>query len=167
EEASAANRYVLGHAYTARAVNRGLELGVRSIEHGNLIDDRSIQLLLEHRAFLVPTLVTYERLKQEGAQFGLPEASQEKVDDVLYAGLDALKLANDHGVKIVYGSDLHGGRHPTQSQEFAMRTRDQTAQEVLRSATTTAAELLEEQGKLVDVSPGAVVDLLILDANPL
>lgn len=167
EEASAANRYVLGHAYTARAVNRGLELGVRSIEHGNLIDDRSIQLLLEHRAFLVPTLVTYERLKREGAQFGLPEASQAKVDDVLYAGLDALKLANDHGVKIVYGSDLLGGMQPHQSQEFAIRARVQTSQQVLRSATTTAAELLGEEGKLGVVSPGAFADLLILDANPL
>src|SRR5699024_12480219 len=111
----------------------------RTTEHGNLTHDRSIQLLLEHRAFLVPTLVTYERLKQEGAQFGLPEASQAKVDDVLYAGLDALKLANAHGVKIVYGSDLLGGMQPHQSQEFAIRARVQTSQQVLRSATTTAA----------------------------
>ena len=80
EEAEAANRYVLGHAYTAKSVNRGLELGVRSIEHGNLIDRRSVELLLEKNAFLVPTLVTYERLKQDGAEFGLPEASQNKIE---------------------------------------------------------------------------------------
>ena len=94
-------------------------------------------------------------------------SSQEKVDDVLYAGLDALKLANDHGVKIVYGSDLLGGMQPHQSQEFAIRARVQTSQQVLRSATTTAAELLGEEGKLGVVSPGAFADLLILDANPL
>lgn len=167
EEATAANRYVLGHAYTAKSVNRGLQLGVRSIEHGNLIDRRSVQLLLENDAFLVPTLVTYERLKQDGAKFGLPEASQNKVDDVLYAGLDALKLATDHQVKIVYGSDLLGGMQPHQSQEFAIRAKVQTPQQVLRSATTTAAELLKQENNLGVVAPGAIADLLILNANPL
>ncbi len=58
EEARAANRYVAAHAYTARAVNKALHAGVRSIEHGNLIDDESVALLREHDAFLVPTLVT-------------------------------------------------------------------------------------------------------------
>ena len=167
EEAAAANRYVLGHAYTAKSVNRGLELGVRSIEHGNLIDRRSVDLLLENDAFLVPTLVTYERLKQDGAAFGLPEASQNKVDDVLYAGLDALKLATDHQVKIAYGSDLLGGMQPHQSQEFAIRAQVQTSQQVLRSATTTAAELLRQNDNLGVVAPGAYADLLVLDANPL
>lgn len=167
EEAAAANRYVLGHAYTARAVNRGLELGVRSIEHGNLIDRRSVELFLEHDAYLVPTLVTYERLKQDGALFGLPPASQAKVDDVLYAGLDALRLATDHGVKIVFGTDLLGGMHPHQNDEFAIRSRVQTAQQVLRSATTTAAELLCQEGELGVVAAGAHADLLILETNPL
>ena len=167
EEASAANRYVLGHAYTAKSVNRGLELGVRSIEHGNLIDRTSVQLLLENDAFLVPTLVTYERLKQDGATFGLPEASQNKVDDVLYAGLDALKLATDHQVKIAFGSDLLGGMQPHQNQEFTIRAKVQSAQQVLRSATTTAAELLSQEDTLGVVAPGAFADLLVLDANPL
>lgn len=167
EEAEAANRYVLGHAYTAKSVNRGLELGVRSIEHGNLIDRRSVELLLEKNAFLVPTLVTYERLKQDGAEFGLPEASQNKVDDVLYAGLDALKLAAEHNVKIAYGSDLLGGMHPHQGQEFAIRAKVQTSHQVLRSATTTAAELLRQEGNLGVVAAGASADLLVLDANPL
>ncbi|HMC69892.1 MAG TPA: amidohydrolase family protein, partial [Mycobacteriales bacterium] len=56
EEATAATRYVMGHAYTSRAINRGLECGVRSIEHGNLMDESSIPLFLSHQAFYVPTL---------------------------------------------------------------------------------------------------------------
>lgn len=59
EEAAAANRYVAAHAYTAKAVNRAIRAGVRSIEHGNILDDESLALLLEYDAFLVPTLVTY------------------------------------------------------------------------------------------------------------
>ncbi len=167
EEAEAANRYVLGHAYTARSVNRGLSLGVRSIEHGNLIDEKSVELFLEHDAFLVPTLVTYERLKAEGARFGLPESSQNKVDDVLYAGIDALALATRHDVNIVFGSDLLGGMHPHQNHEFVIRSQVQTPQQVLRSATTTAARLLGQEGRLGVVAEGAHADLLVLDANPL
>lgn len=167
EEATAASRYVLGHAYTARSVNRGLRLGVRSIEHGNLIDHDSIDLLLENDAYLVPTLVTYERLKEDGAHFGLPKASQDKVDDVLYAGLDALKLATESGVNIVYGSDLLGGMQPHQSEEFSIRAQVQNPQEVLRSATTTAAKLLKKESELGIVAPGAYADLLVLNTNPL
>ena len=86
---------------------------------------------------------------------------------MLYAGLDALKLATEHNVKIAYGSDLLGGMQPHQSQEFAIRAKVQTSQQVLRSATTTAAELLMRKGELGVVAPGAFADLLILNANPL
>ena len=167
EEAEGANRYVCGHAYTARAVNRGLRLGVRSIEHGNLIDDESVQLFVEKDAYLVPTLITYERLKADGEAAGLPAASRDKVDTVLHAGLEALDRANKGGVKIVFGSDLLGAMQVHQSQEFRIRARVQTAQEVLRSATLTAAELIGLEGKLGVIAPGAFADLLIVNENPL
>lgn len=167
EEAEGANRYVCGHAYTARAVNRGLRLGVRSIEHGNLIDDESVQLFVEKDAYLVPTLITYERLKSDGEAAGLPAASRDKVDTVLHAGLEALDRANKGGVKIVFGSDLLGAMQVHQSQEFRIRAQVQTAQEVLRSATLTAAELIGLEGKLGVIAPGAFADLLIVNENPL
>lgn len=167
EEAEASNRYVCGHAYTARAVNRGLRLGVRCIEHGNLIDDESVRLFVEKDAYLVPTLITYERLKADGEAAGLPAASREKVDTVLHAGLEALDRANKGGVKIVFGTDLLGAMQVHQSQEFRIRAQVQSAQEVLRSATLTAAELIGLEGKLGVVAPGAFADLLILNQNPL
>ena len=58
-EADAANIPVMAHAYTARAINRALKCGVTSIEHGNLLDKESINLLKNKRAFLVPTLIIY------------------------------------------------------------------------------------------------------------
>ncbi|WP_431877401.1 amidohydrolase family protein [Amycolatopsis sacchari] len=167
EEAEAANRYVAAHAYTARAVNRALELGVRSIEHGNLLDDRSVELFREHDAFLVPTLVTYWALKEEGREFGLPEASWRKVDEVLGAGLAALERAARGGVKLVYGTDLLGGMHRHQNTEFRLRAEVQTPLEVLRSATTVAAELVNMAGEIGTLRPGAHADLLIVEGDPL
>jgi imidazolonepropionase-like amidohydrolase len=167
EEAEAANRYVAAHAYTARAINRALEAGVKSIEHGNLLDDRSVALLLEHDAYLVPTLVTYWALKEEGREFGLPESSWRKVDEVLGAGLEALERAARGGVKLAYGSDLLGGMHRHQNQEFRLRCEVQAPLDVIRSATVNAADLLGMAGEIGTLTPGAHADLLVLDGDPL
>ncbi|CAM3345954.1 amidohydrolase family protein [Kibdelosporangium persicum] len=167
EEATAANRYVAAHAYTARAVNRALELGIRSIEHGNLIDDRSVELFLGHDAFLVPTLVTYWALKEEGIQYGLPESSWRKVDEVLGAGLAALDRAAQGGVRIAFGSDLLGGMHRHQNHEFRLRAEVQRPLDIIRSATTVAADLVQLSGEIGTLAPGAHADLLVLDGDPL
>ncbi|MEU4702242.1 metal-dependent hydrolase family protein [Nonomuraea dietziae] len=166
EEAEAANRYVAAHAYTAKAVNRALEAGVRSVEHGNLIDDSSVALFLRKDAFLVPTLVTYWALKEEGMAFGLPEASWRKVDEVLEAGFAALELAASAGVRLVYGSDLLGGMHRHQSEELRLRARVQSPIEVLRAATVNAAELVGMAGSIGTLAVGAHADLLVLEGDP-
>ncbi|MFC4113324.1 metal-dependent hydrolase family protein [Nonomuraea zeae] len=167
DEATAANRYVAAHAYTARAVNRALEAGVRSIEHGNLIDDSSVEAFVRHEAFLVPTLVTYWALKEEGPAFGLPERSWRKVDEVLEAGLVALERAARGGVRLAYGTDLLGGMHRHQSHEFRLRCEVQQPIDVLRAATTGAAELVGMTGELGTLDVGAHADLLVLDGDPL
>ena len=166
EEAAGANRYVTGHAYTARAVNRGLRLGVRCIEHGNLIDDESVALFKEHDAFLVPTLVTYELLAREGSAAGLPPTSQAKVADVRDAGLDALERAWRGGVSIAFGTDLLGDMHPHQSEEFRIRAKVQPPAEVLKAATINAAKLLRRDDLGV-VAVGGQADLLVVDGDPL
>ncbi|GAB3644504.1 metal-dependent hydrolase family protein [Glycomyces tarimensis] len=167
EEAEAAGRYVAGHAYTAKAVNRGLEAGVRSIEHGNLIDDSSVELFRERGAFLVPTLVTYQRMAAEGARYGLPAASLEKNQLVLEAGLAALERAHRGGVDIVFGTDLLGGMRRHQLDEFRIRSEVVPAADVIRSATVTAARLLGAEGRIGRIVPGALADLLVLDGDPL
>ena len=167
EEAEAANRYVAGHAYTARAINRGLAAGVRSIEHGNLLDETSIELFLEHDAFLVPTLVTYQRMSVEGAEYGLPEVSLRKNTLVLDAGIRALEAARRAGVNLCYGSDLLGGMRRHQLEEFRIRGSVLPAADVIRSATVTAARLLGEEGRLGRIVPGALADLLVVEGDPL
>jgi imidazolonepropionase-like amidohydrolase len=167
EEAEAANIYVLGHAYTSRAMNRGLECGVRTIEHGNLMDDSTPPLFLKHRAFYVPTLVTYSALAEMGREAGLPETSHRKVFDVLDAGLKALEKAHVAGVSIAYGTDLLGAMHSWQSREFTIRAQVQPAAAIIRSATVTGAQVVRMEGQLGVIAPGAYADLLVVDGNPL
>jgi imidazolonepropionase-like amidohydrolase len=167
EEAEAANLYVAGHAYTSRAINRGLECGVRSIEHGNLMEDSSLPLFKERGAFYVPTLVTYSALAARGREFGLPEHSHQKVFEVLDAGLHALELAHRAQIPIVYGTDLLGGMHEEQLSEFTIRRQVQPPADLLRSATTVAARLLRMEGQVGVVAPGASADLLVVEGDPL
>jgi imidazolonepropionase-like amidohydrolase len=167
EEARAANRYVTGHAYTAAAVNRGLEAGVGCIEHGNLMDASSVELFRRTGAFYVPTLATYAALAEEGLEQGMPADQHAKVFEVLDAGLGALELAHRAGLPIVYGTDLLGGMHRRQLTEFTLRAQVQPPADVLRSATTVAARLVGLEGRVGVVAPGAFADLLVVDGNPL
>lgn len=167
EEAQSANIYVCGHAYTSPAINRGLAAGVRSIEHGNSMDESSIPLFKEKAAFYVPTLTTYAVLATEGRANGLPEESYGKVAGVLEAGMHALELAHRAGLPIVYGTDLLGGMHEHQLLEFRLRAEVQPPADILRAATTQAARLLQMEGAIGVVAPQAYADLLIVDGDPL
>jgi imidazolonepropionase-like amidohydrolase len=89
------------------------------------------------------------------------------VDAVLDQGLDALRRAHEAGVAVVFGSDLLGGLHRYQNEEFRLRAQVQPIIDVIRSATTTAAALLGRSGTLGVIAPGAAADLLVLRADPL
>ncbi|MFD9572780.1 amidohydrolase family protein [Streptomyces sp. NPDC059982] len=167
EEAENHNRYVTVHAYHPRAIDRALRAGVRCVEHGNLIDDATVGLLLERDAFLVPTLIAYERTAQLGRQSGLPESSHRKLTEVRDHGLAALEKAHRAGVNLVYGSDLLGPLHSAQLEEFTLRAQVQPAADVIRSATSTAARLLRMEGEIGTLAPGAHADLLVVDGDPL
>ena len=167
EEADAANIPVMAHAYTARAINRALECGVTSIEHGNLLDDSSLDLFLAHDAYLVPTLSTYYALAEEGVEAGLPEELHAKVFEVLDAGKTALEAAYKRGVNIVYGTDLLGSMQRRQLDEFAIRGEVQAAADVIRGATCNAARLFRMQGEIGVIEEGAQADLLVVAGNPL
>jgi imidazolonepropionase-like amidohydrolase len=166
-EATAANLYCAGHAYTAEAVNRGLRLGIRTIEHGNLLDETSVELFTRHDAFYVPTLVTYVAQVEDGDRLGIPREQLAKVGEVLDGGLRALALADRAGVAIAFGTDLLGEMQRRQSDEFRLRAEVQSPEAILRSATTVGASLLRREGELGILTPGAIGDVVLARSNPL
>lgn len=167
EEATAANIYVMAHAYTARAINRLLSRGVRTIEHGNLMDAESCELFKKHGGYLTPTLSTYNAIAKEGKEAGMPAELQAKVFEVVEYGLSALEMAYNAGVKTVFGTDLLGQMHRYQLGEFDLRKGIMPPADLIRSATCTAAEALQREGEFGVVREGARGDLLVLDGNPL
>ncbi|MBB3064169.1 MULTISPECIES: amidohydrolase family protein [Limibacillus] len=167
EEATAANLHVMAHAYTARAINRLLSRGVRTIEHGNLMDEQSCEAFLKYGAFLTPTLATYNALASEGVEAGMAPELQMKVYDVLDAGARALEMAQNAGVRMIYGSDLLGSMQRHQLNEFNLRKDVVPAAELIRAATCTAAEAFLRDGEFGVVEQGARADLLVVESNPL
>jgi imidazolonepropionase-like amidohydrolase len=167
EEAKSWRTYAMAHAYTPEAITRAVEAGVRTIEHGNLIDAATATKMKEADAFLVPTLVTYFAIDEMGRALGFPEKSLAKVKDVLDAGLASLEIAKEAGVAVGFGTDLLGETHDQQSREFGIRARVLSPAEILRSATVVNAEILGRTGELGVVEPGALADLLVVDGNPL
>jgi imidazolonepropionase-like amidohydrolase len=166
EEAEAANLYALAHAYSPRAVTRAVQAGVRSIEHGNLIDEATVREMKRHGAFFVPTLATYAALADEGERLGWSPAMLDKLRVVQSRGIQAVKLAREEGVPIVFGTDLLGRMHERQNSEFLLRAPVMPPLELLQSATITAARMMRREAEIGQLQPGSFADLLIVDGDP-
>ena len=166
EEAEAANLYALAHAYSPRAVTRAVQAGVRSIEHGNLIDEATARIMKSHGAYLVPTLATYAALGAEGARLGWSDEMLEKLTTVQQRGIEAVRLAMNEGVPVVFGTDLLGHMHEQQNNEFDLRLAAMSPVQVLQSATITAARLMRQEHRIGQIVPGAFADLLIVAGDP-
>jgi imidazolonepropionase-like amidohydrolase len=159
--------YVMAHAHTSAAIRRSVEYGVRSVEHGTLIDRDTAKIVADHGAFVVPTLVIIQTLWEHGVALGLPPVSMAKLAEVKDAAVGALEILKTAGVQIGFGTDLLGPLHTYQSREFLLRAEVLAPPDILISATSVNAELLNQSGILGVVAVGAVADLLVVDGNPL
>jgi imidazolonepropionase-like amidohydrolase len=160
EEAEAANLYAMAHAYSPRSITRAVQAGVRSIEHGNLLDEATAREMASHGAWLVATLA------REGAALGWSSSMLEKLDRVKAQGVESLRIAKAAGVPIGFGTDLLGHMHDDQSNEFSLRLPAMSAAEILQSATVVSARLMGQEGRLGVVARGAAADLLVVDGDP-
>lgn len=166
EEAERWGAYVMAHAYTAEAAHRAAALGVRSVEHGNLIDTSAALAMADAGVFLTPTLVAYESLLKHADEMKLSAASRAKVEDTAHRGAEAVRIAAAAGVAIGFGTDLGGPFQEMQRDEFALRGAVQAPINVLRSATSVNAEMMKQTGRLGCVAPGAFADLIAVDGDP-
>jgi imidazolonepropionase-like amidohydrolase len=165
DEAQRRGSYVAAHAYSPEAIVHAVTNGVRSIEHGNLLDKETAQVMKKHGAVLVPTLVTYHAMSQHGASLGMAPFALEKNSQVLEAGQMAVKIAMDNGVEVGFGSDLMGDLEYLQLSGLPLQHEVQGTLELLRSLTSRNARILgtERHGW---IRPGCTGDVLLLPANP-
>lgn len=167
-EAATRRAYVMAHCTTDEAARRCVALGVRSIEHGSDIQDDTATLMVEKGAFVVPTLTVVDVLRTYGAELKLPSNSLKKVKSLYDKMLRAIETCTRAGVKIGLGADLLGSKfHELQGMELKLRGEVSTPVEVLRSATSINAELLQRSGQLGCIKPDALADIIVLDFDPM
>jgi imidazolonepropionase-like amidohydrolase len=167
EEAGRWGKYVMAHAYTPESITRAVEAGVRTIEHGNFIDEQSARRMADAQAYLVPTLVVYRKVVEFGEQLGLPEYHRQKGADVAARGTRSLEIAEWAGVKMAFGTDLFTMPDEHQNDEFLIRGEVLSPASVIRSATLIGAEVVGAVGRLGVIAKDALADLLVVDGNPL
>ena len=167
EECARHGAYVCAHCYPPEAIKRCVEFGVRTIEHGTLIDEPTAAFVAKKGAYVVPTLAVLYALMEDGEKMGMSSASKAKLLQVHTHALEGLQIMKRAGVSVGYGTDLVGDQHTRRDAEFSLRNEVMSPFEILRSATAVNAEIVQRPGELGTIRPGALADILVVDGDPL
>lgn len=167
-EASTRRTYVMAHSHTDDSSRRCSEYGVRTIEHGTLIHkDETARILAKNGTYVVPTLSVGDVLRRHVNELNLPAPVVEKINGVSSEALRAIEVCVRAGVKLGLGSDLlDHAFHPFQGGELELRGAVSKPIDVLRSATSINAEILQMPNELGCIKAGAFADILVLEGNP-
>ncbi len=163
EEAARHGMHVAAHAHGTEGINAAVRAGVTSIEHGSMLSDESISLMLEHGTYLVPTTYLVDALNLDI----LPPPIRSKAEIVLPLARESLRKAIRAGVNIAFGTDAAVYPHGDNAKEFGvMVDLGMSPIDALRAATTTAVGLLgyDDRGQIAE---GFLADIIAVPGNPL
>ena len=168
EEAELRGSHVAAHAHGAEGAKRALRAGARSIEHGCLIDDETIELMIERGAYLVADMFDGDWMVERGPALGYSDETLRKTEMTNDRQRENFAKAVKAGVKIAFGTDSGIYPHGMEAKNLAFHVRfGQTPIEAIRSATLTSAELLGWEDRVGSLRPGRYADLIAVDGDPL
>jgi imidazolonepropionase-like amidohydrolase len=159
-EAKRWGKDVAAHAYGGEGAKNAVLGGVRSIEHGMLLDDETLKLMVERGTFWCPTLSVY--LADD------PQRMTDVRKRIVQRHKETFQKAMKMGVKIAFGTDVGAFEHGTSAREF-LRMVDYGMKPIdaIRSATITASELLRMEHQIGTLEPGKRADVIAVEGNPL
>jgi imidazolonepropionase-like amidohydrolase len=168
EEAALYGSHVAAHAHGAEGMKRGIRAGVRSIEHGSLMDDEAIAMLADTGTYLVADVWEGDYIAEQGRRFGWSAEVLRKNDETTEAQRAGFRKCVEVGVKLAFGTDSGVYPHGMNARQFAtMVEHGMTPMEAIRSATVVAAELIGWEDRVGAVAPGRFADLIAVDGDPL
>jgi imidazolonepropionase-like amidohydrolase len=167
--AHALGRKVASHAHAATGINAALRAGVDSIEHGSYANDESIKLFKQTGAYLVPTLMAGDTVVNLAKQSNFMSAAiRAKAIRVGGDMTQNFKRAFESGVKIAYGTDSGVSKHGNNAREaILMFNAGMSPQQILKSATVNAADLIGQKNTLGTIEQGKIADIIAMKVNPL
>ena len=159
-EAKRWHRDVAAHAYGGEGAKNAIRGGVRSLEHGMMLDDEALKLMVEQGTYWCPTLSVY-----------FPETEEDNTEvrrRILASHKNVFQKAMKLGVKIVFGTDVGAFEHGTSAREFVrMVEYGMKPIDAIRSATVRAAELLRLEREIGTIEAGKFADVIAVEGNPL
>jgi imidazolonepropionase-like amidohydrolase len=166
--AAEAGTFVAAHAHGTEGIKRAVRAGVRSIEHGSMLDDEAIDLMVDRGTYLVADLYDGDYIAENGPRLGYSEEVLEKSRQTTDVQREGFSRAVDAGVRVAFGSDAGVFPHGIQARQFAYYVRHGlTPAQALQSATRWAAELMRWEDRVGSLAPGTVADLVGVRGNPL
>jgi imidazolonepropionase-like amidohydrolase len=166
EEAGLYETHVAAHAHGAEGIKRAVRAGVRSIEHGSLMDDESIALMAEHRTFLVADVWMGDWSIEQGEREGWSPNVMRKLRETTDVQREGFAKAVEAGVRIAFGTDSGTYPHGMNANQFASMVKyGMTPMEAIRSATVVAAELLGWRDRVGVLEPGLFADLVAVEGD--
>ncbi|MFP5342985.1 MAG: amidohydrolase family protein [Candidatus Limnocylindria bacterium] len=168
ETATRLGVHVAAHAHGAEGIKLAIRAGVRSIEHGSLIDDEGIELLVRHGTWLVADIYDGDWIADEGRRAGWPAETLAKNEATTAVQREGFRHAVEAGVRIAFGTDSGVYPHGRNAIQFGYQVRHgQSPIDAIRSATTSAAELLDWSDRVGSLAPGRFADFVVLPSDPL
>jgi imidazolonepropionase-like amidohydrolase len=160
-------RWVMSHAHGPEGIERAVRAGVRSIDHGTFLDERTAEMMVERGTWLVPTLTAGDTTEELANDEKLAPEIREKFRGLGRPELDAMRLAAEAGVKVAMGTDCPVAPHGWNLNELRhMAANGFTPQQALHAATLSAAELMGLEDRLGTLAQGKIADVVVVDGDP-
>jgi imidazolonepropionase-like amidohydrolase len=168
EEAGLYRTHVAAHAHGAEGIKNAIRAGCRSIEHGSLMDDESIEMMAERGTYLVADIYCGDVIAEEGRRRGWPAEILRKNDETTDAQREGFTKAVKTGVKIAFGTDSGVYPHGGNAKQLPYMVRyGMTAMQAIQSATIVAAELMGWEDRVGSIEPGKCADLIAVPGDAL
>ena len=167
EECELAGTFVAAHAHGAEGIKRAVRAGVRSIEHGSLLDDEAIELMAERGTYLVADMYDGDYMLEEGPRLGYTEETLRKTVMTNDAQREGFAKSVKAGVRIAHGTDSGIYPHGWNAKNLTFYVRfGLTPMQAIQSATRWSAELMRWEDRVGAIEPGLFADLIAVPGDP-
>jgi len=165
EEAARWGRHVAAHLHGTDGIKAGIRAGVRTVDHGSMMDDEAVELLRTHHAYFVPTLYTSESISGNA---NVPESEKARSKQIKELKDKSFQMVLKAGLPIGFATDAAVVPHGQNAREFGYRVRlGQSPMAAIVSATRTAAEIMGWSDRVGTIEGGKFADLIAVAGDPL